>query len=148
MKWMRVRAAAVALATLAAVACSEPPEPPAPEIQVDPLQCFRNEFGDLQLDGGVDVQELRIEFDGTKATGVYNWLPAEKDARRGSFEGELGEESVVLVDYSFSQEGQEKTAQLRIKLHPGQATVTSKTPGSGLDASLKRVDCDGAASSG
>ena len=72
--------------------------------------------------------------------GDYNWLPAFKDPRLGTFEGNF-DGPVISANYKFTQEGRSQTAQIRIRLEPGQAVVEGGLPELGLNATIGQVDC-------
>jgi uncharacterized membrane protein len=90
--------------------------------------------------GTGDVQLLAVEVQGLFAQGKYDWLPAEKDARRGTFDGVLDGHTVHGV-YEFSQEGQRDEAPIAIRLGNDEARVSGGAPELGLAATLPAVAC-------
>ena len=52
----------------------------------------------------VNIKEQNIN-------GIYNWLPAEKDQLRGSYEGEIINDTANVI-YTYYGEGQKNTDQL------------------------------------
>lgn len=101
--------------------------------------CFRNSYGDRE--GEMDREELIVEIDGDRARGSYDWLPAFKDQRRGTIEGDW-RDGVVRADYSFMQEGTRDTVRIEIIVTERQALVSGGPPELGLKASIERVACD------
>lgn len=64
----------------------------------------------------VDSTVIQLEIAGEKVTGIFNWMPAEKDQAHGTLEGTI-KDDVIRVLYSYSIEGseqqEEKIFQLR-----------------------------------
>ena len=102
--------------------------------------CYRNEVGYADGSGLADVQELTVQFEGDRASGSYDWLPAEKDQRRGRFDGTLAGETIQAT-YRFEQEGFDDTAQIQITLSDDQAVVSGGPDELGLATTLPRVTC-------
>ena len=76
-----------------------------------------------------DYDQLKITIDGDKAYGIYNWLPYEKDARRGSFVGTI-KNNVITATYVYTQEEIYTGIAIEILLTDKSARVTSKELGS------------------
>ncbi len=112
---------------------------PAAEIVENKL-CFRNEHPFKDAPSKQDVEELNLEIEGENVTGIYNWLPAEKDQRKGSLTGTI-KDKVIQAQYTFTQEGTEKTTKIKITLAAEQATVSGGPPVLGLGATLGKVAC-------
>ena len=55
-------------------------------------------------------------------SGNYNWIPAEKDQRKGTLDGTLTD-NTVTAQYRFIQEGMEQTTTLKIRLMDDKAQV-------------------------
>lgn len=143
----------LALATLLLVAgCSESAEtakpgesiaeasvsPEKPEAALaDGAYCFRNA---TTGDGVTDVAELLFTVTGDRAAGDYNWLPQEKDQRRGKFTGPISGNRIA-ASYKFSQEGQTTGADLTITVDETQVTIEGGAPELGLSTVLEKVDC-------
>lgn len=103
----------------------------------DGRYCFRT----TTSGGGVtDVEELVFTVSGATASGAYNWLPQEKDQRRGTFSGAVSGNRIA-ASYQFSQEGQTAMAEILITVDEVQATVEGGAPELGLDATLPKVGC-------
>lgn len=101
--------------------------------------CFRNTYGERE--GERDRQQLIVAIDGDRATGSYDWLPAFKDKRRGTFKGDFSD-GVVRGDYTFLQEGKRETVSIAITITEDAALVSGGPPELGLKASIQRVACD------
>lgn len=110
---------------------------PANLNQESVSHCFRNEYsnGDIR-----DVEELIINIAGSQATGEYNWIPAFKDRRYGTFDGFFANNTVDAT-YTFQQEGVEDSTQISILIEENKAIVEGGAPALGLDATLTRSDC-------
>ncbi len=131
-----------ALATPAAPDVSEvitttPETPTEVEVAATVRHCFRSEFG---MDDVKDVEELTIILDGDVATGVYNWIPAYKDKRMGTYTGTFAD-PVISADYEFQQEGQTATAQITITIEDDQVSIEGGAPELGLKTTIARVGC-------
>lgn len=124
------------------------------ELQNDPIKtevvsnttqdgsyCFKNEFLFKDNPEMKDVQELKFTAAAGKVKGRYNWLPAEKDQRKGSFVGTI-ENNIITAEYSFKQEGQDATSQIKIIISDDQAIISGGDPALGLNAEIKKIDCD------
>jgi hypothetical protein len=109
-------------------------------IQEEKLLCFRNEYPFEDNSGKMDVEELTLTITGSEVTGMYNWLPAEKDQRKGSLTGTL-EGNSIKAKYIFIQEGIENSADISIKIEDNHATVSGGTPELGLESTLKKAEC-------
>jgi hypothetical protein len=71
---------------------------------------------------------------------MYNWLPAEKDQRKGSLTGTL-EGNSIKAKYIFIQEGIENSADISIQIEDNHATVSGGAPELGLESTLKKAEC-------
>ena len=109
-------------------------------VPVNEDRCFRNEVVFPNNAALKDVTELQLSINGTAVTGTYNWLPAEKDQRKGRITGTL-DNNVVKGQYTFMQEGLESTTPIQITLSETQAVVAGEDPALGLEAMLPKVDC-------
>ncbi len=72
--------------------------------------------------GPVDTLYIRMDVLGELVNGTYNWLPQEKDAKRGSFTGTL-ENGVVTALYSYTAEGVAAKEEVLFKLVDGGVRV-------------------------
>lgn len=115
-------------------------EKPAVNITSSKL-CFQNEYPYQDNPSMKDVEELTLLTDGEKVTGSYNWLPAQKDQRKGSLTGTI-KDKMITAQYRFLQEGIEGTAQLIIIINDEKAEITGGDPEMGLNATLAKIDCD------
>jgi hypothetical protein len=114
-------------------------EKSAENIITDKL-CFQNEYPFQENPSMRDVEELTLLIKGEKVTGTYNWLPAQKDQRKGSLTGTI-KEKVITAKYRFLQEGIEGTAELRIIINDEKAEITGGDPELGLNATIVKIDC-------
>ena len=76
------------------------------------------------LAGRRDTEQLRLEIDGDRVAGSYNWLPWGKDRRLGQLEGRLSASGTARVRYRFLQEGQRASAPLTIVFNDQQARIS------------------------
>ncbi len=112
----------------------------ANEVVEEKLLCFRNEYPFEDNSGKMDVEELTLTITGNEVTGVYNWLPAEKDQRKGNLTGTLDGNS-IKAKYIFMQEGIENSADINIQIDDNQASVSGGAPELGLQSTLKKAEC-------
>ena len=102
--------------------------------------CFRNVYPYQDNPSTKDVLELNLTIDGNTVSGNYNWLPAEKDQRKGILDGTLIG-NTVTAHYRFKQEGREQTVTLKISLMDDKAQVEGGEPELGLGATIDKIDC-------
>ncbi|MGD1951063.1 MAG: hypothetical protein ACFB14_15635 [Leptolyngbyaceae cyanobacterium] len=107
---------------------------------VSDKQCFRNEYPFEDNPEQKDVESLTVDIQGERVTGEYDWTPALKGARTGSFNGSISDD-VITADYEYMQEGQSGEAEITIRLEPEQAVVEGGVPELGLNTTIVRVDC-------
>ena len=103
--------------------------------------CFKNEYPYKDGSDMADVMELNFTVNGNDVTGEYNWLPAEKDQRKGSFTGKKSGNN-VSGKYVFMQEGIEDTVDISIQLSGDEAQVNGGDASLGLNATLEKIDCE------
>jgi len=103
--------------------------------------CFRNEYPFQDNPSMKDVEELTLSIEGEKVTGTYNWLPAQKDQRKGSLIGTI-KDKMITAQYHFLQEGIEGTTELKITINDEKADITGGKPELGLNATIDKIDCD------
>ncbi|MBE7383535.1 MAG: hypothetical protein F6J95_019220 [Leptolyngbya sp. SIO1E4] len=115
-------------------------EPQAITEAASDRQCFRNEYPFEDNPEQKDVESLTVDIQGDQVTGEYNWTPALKDARTGSFNGSINDD-VITADYEYMQEGQSGETDITIRLEPEQAVVEGGAPELGLSTAIARVDC-------
>ena len=110
------------------------------KTEVNKTHCFRNEYNFADEPGVKDVQEIRLTINGDKVTGTYNWLPAYKDQRKGSFNGTIRNDTIIC-QYNFSQEGIDDSANLKIVLINKKAIISGGKVELGLNATISEIDC-------
>ncbi|OAB78699.1 hypothetical protein [Cochleicola gelatinilyticus] len=103
--------------------------------------CFRNEFPFKEEPLKKDIQELVLTVEGDTVKGDYNWLPAEKDQRRGTLTGNIVND-IIEAEYIFMQEGMKDTVEIKIFITDESAEISGGSPELGLTASLRKVDCN------
>jgi hypothetical protein len=84
-----------------------------------------------------DYDQLKITIKGNKAYGIYNWLPYEKDSRKGSFVGTI-EHNKITATYVYVQEEIYEGIEIEILLTNEYARVSSQELGT-LD--IAKVKC-------
>ncbi len=72
--------------------------------------------------GAVDTLYIRMDVLGELVNGTFNWLPQEKDSKRGSFKGTL-ENGVVTALYTYKAEGVAAKEEVLFKLVDGGLRV-------------------------
>ncbi len=127
-----------AVAVLSLAGCNATPTTSMESAKLaDGRYCFRT----ITTGGGVtDVEELVFTVSGESASGAYNWLPQEKDQRRGKFSGAVSGNRIA-ASYQFSQESQTATADLTITVGDTTASVEGGAPELGLGAVMEEVGC-------
>lgn len=70
----------------------------------------------LRTEGKNNTDTTSIEFviHGNKVTGQMNWLPYQKDSRKGTLEGVI-KNNIIIAKWSFMQEGMKDTLNLNFK---------------------------------
>lgn len=68
---------------------------------------------------GKDSTSIELVVNGDKVTGIMNWLPYQKDARKGKLDGKLHGDT-ARVTWSFMQEGMTDTLNLNFLLKKDQ----------------------------
>lgn len=139
---------ATVLAALTISACADrdgaaeisPSDAPAAQVTALERHCFRDVFGLPDATGEEDVLELLVMTSGALANGQYNWLPARKDRRIGTFDGRYAD-GLVEATYNYEQEGRAGEEIIIIELDDTSATVSGGPPELGLDGTITRVDC-------
>jgi len=102
--------------------------------------CFQNEYPFQDNPSMKDVEELTLTIEGEKVIGTYNWLPAQKDQRKGSLIGII-KDKMITAQYRFLQEGIESTTELKIIINDEKAEITGGTPELGLNVTIAKIDC-------
>jgi hypothetical protein len=64
---------------------------------------------------GQDTTSVNMLINGDKVTGKMNWLPKEKDSRRGTISGTLQGNAIKAV-WAFAQEGTKDTMTVEFQL--------------------------------
>jgi len=62
-----------------------------------------------------DSTSIELVIKNNKVTGIMNWLPYQKDSRKGTLSGTINHDRVQAT-WSFMQEGMKDTLNLRFKL--------------------------------
>ncbi|RYD51453.1 MAG: hypothetical protein EOP52_10705 [Sphingobacteriales bacterium] len=82
-------------------AVANPPVAVSQEATLPGTMCFLNVEGR-------DTSHIQLTITGSQISGNYDWLPYEKDARRGTLKGTMegsGAEQKVRGTWSYMQEG-------------------------------------------
>ena len=75
----------------------------------------------LRTEGSNNADSTSIELviKGNKVTGLMNWMPYQKDSRKGTLAGTLSN-NVIRATWTFMQEGMKDTLNLQFKLDSAQ----------------------------
>lgn len=92
---------------------------PLPAEAAEPL-CYQQLSG---APASLSIEQLRLQREGQRLVGVYNWIPWQKDRRLGRLEGREGPVGTARLSYRYSQEGQQATAALTVVFDARQATI-------------------------
>lgn len=87
-------------------------QPQAALVQDAPY-CFVRIEGTANQDSTM----VNLTVKGSEVTGQMNWLPKEKDSRKGSLHGALAGDQITAV-WSFMQEGVKDSITISFKLQP------------------------------
>ncbi|MCR8559522.1 hypothetical protein KXD93_17830 [Mucilaginibacter sp. BJC16-A38] len=68
---------------------------------------------------GKDTTSIELVTKDTKVTGIMNWLPYQKDSRKGTLDGIVKGDTINAV-WSFMQEGMKDTLNLKFVLKNGE----------------------------
>lgn len=68
---------------------------------------------------GKDSTSVELVIRGNQVTGQMNWLPYQKDSRKGTLAGTVNDDAIHAV-WSFMQEGMMDTLNLNFQLKGGQ----------------------------
>ncbi|SEL07347.1 hypothetical protein [Parapedobacter koreensis] len=109
--------------------------------------CFLRTEGTQQQDSSY----VQLVIRGSTVSGIYNTIPYEKDARRGTVLGKLENGAIDLV-WTFTQEGMQDTLRVVFTLQDGRLmqkplTVDTQTgrqvtrDTSGFSVAYEPVDC-------
>lgn len=101
--------------------------------------CYKQVTGEGE---NTDITLLTLTQNGETISGNYYWLPAFKDRRLGSFEGEKSEKG-YQVTYAYEQEGVRGHSALTFVLEPDHIVIQGGEPSLGLAQTLPKVDCKG-----
>ena len=85
--------------------------PPTNNTQTVSSLCF------LRIDGKTkpDSTSIELVIKGDQVTGQMNWLPYQKDSRKGTLSGTIKDDT-IQAKWSFMQEGMKDTLNLKFKL--------------------------------
>lgn len=99
--------------------------------------CFLSVIGETVKDSLV----MHLKIDENKVTGIYNWLPAEKDSRKGEITGTKSGNS-INGKYEFVQEGGKYTQPILIELRENSAKVITN-PGKEekMVVEIDKIEC-------
>lgn len=87
--------------------------PDAPAVNME--YCFYATEGTAAQ----DTTKVNLHINGDKVTGDMNWLPKEKDARKGTLMGNLTG-NVIKALWSYGQEGGTDTLSVEFQLRGNQ----------------------------
>lgn len=105
--------------------------------------CFLTTSGAAEIQGKIvqDSLVLKLGIEGNKVSGVFNWIPAEKDSRRGKLLG-TKKGNLIRGDYRFVQEGKEQTQPIQIELRENLAKVIINGGKEGeMRVEIEKVEC-------
>lgn len=77
------------------------------------------------LEGNVAIRDTMIftvERQGDNVSGVFNWLPQEKDKKTGTFKGTM-KDNVGTVIYTYNAEGTEQKEELVFKIDEKEVAI-------------------------
>lgn len=113
-----------------------------PSVPTEKL-CFLSTIGSSKVQEKAiqDSLILKLEISGKNVSGTFDWVPAEKDARRGTIDG-VKVKDTILGEYVFQQEGKRDVLPIRIELQDNIAKViTGAGPPQEMVMEIEKVDC-------
>ena len=113
-----------------------------PQVSTEKL-CFLSVIGSSEIQGE-KVQDsliMQLEIHENTVSGTYEWIPAEKDSRRGKISAKK-EGNHIEGSYLFTQEGKKQTQHIEIELQENLAKVTT-TPGypEKMVVEIQKISC-------
>ncbi|WP_162996464.1 hypothetical protein [Mucilaginibacter celer] len=87
--------------------------PDAPAVNME--YCFYTTEGTASQ----DTTKVNLHINGNKVTGDMDWLPKEKDARKGTLMGNLNG-NVINALWTYGQEGSSDTLSVEFQLRGNQ----------------------------
>lgn len=130
-------------------ACKERPKNTKSENPITKISgpsekyCFLSLMGNTEIQGKKiqDSLILQLNVAGKTVTGIYNWVPAEKDRRQGKISAKK-EGDIIEGIYTFFQEGAEHTQPIRIEIQKNYAKVaTNRGKPDQMKVRLEKVSC-------
>ena len=70
----------------------------------------------------IDSTQLTITIEGMKVSGMFNYIPAESDARIGTFSGTMDSSNRIEAIYVYDQEGETYKEGLILNWNPERVT--------------------------
>lgn len=110
------------------------------EMDIKRSYCFRTESVSKENSSQVDILELKLDIVGSSVSGIYNWLPKQKDTREGFITGSM-DDNIIKGKYQFTQEGKEETIPILIKLNEDSVIISDDKNGVGIGAVINRTNC-------
>ncbi len=107
----------------------------------------------LSVGGGNqrDTSYVKLEFDSDSIHGIFNWIPYEKDSRKGTIAG-IKKADTLDVIWTFQQEGMmdtlrtffylanDRLRQRSFVADPASGRQVSRTSGR-FDVNYQKIDC-------
>ena len=105
--------------------------------------CFLSLVGKTEIQGEMaqDSLILRLNINGNHVTGTYDWVPVEKDSRRGEITAKK-EGPIVRGYYNFQQEGKNQIQPIQIEFDNNVAKVsTNLGEPDAMVVKIEKTDC-------
>lgn len=104
-----------------------------------PTKCYERE---IKMGGNTkDRFELFItQVNDVEVKGTFNWLPAQKDSRKGTFDGKVADK-LIMGDYTFTQEGKTQSVPIIIDLTTSKAVIKGADNSFGMEVTLNPTKC-------
>ena len=106
--------------------------------------CFKSSEKGIEIDGQQYYDVTAVQFtlsDQGLARGTFDWMPAEKDWRRGQFTGTYQDGSIKAL-YSFTQEGDEYAENIQIVFNDYKCSVKGTAPDFGDFNDIPKIECE------
>lgn len=110
------------------------------EMDIKRSFCFRTESVSKGNSSQVDILELKLDIVGSSVSGIYNWLPKDKDTREGFINGSITD-NVIKGKYQFTYKGKDQILPIIIKMNDDSVIISENKNNAEIAATIARTNC-------